>query len=129
MCQAGQIETGQRIGGVMLAPSLRPDIVPEMESENSTDKVFTGQKVSSLNDALMCVSTKCNIQTPASIKTRPAGCTPVSFLKRFCQVCRAESCLIAVHHFWGPLGKERNQFSSSTNPSRIKSVSHTVSSV
>lgn len=45
----------------MLAPSLRADIVPEMESENSTDKVFTGQEVSSLNDALMCVSTKCNI--------------------------------------------------------------------
>lgn len=38
----------------MLAPTLRPDIVLQMESENSTDKVFTGREAISLDDS--CVS-------------------------------------------------------------------------
>lgn len=50
MCQVRQILTGQRIGGVVFAPSQRPDVVPKMESENSSDKVFTGQEVISLDD-------------------------------------------------------------------------------
>ena len=62
MCQVRQILTGQRIGGVMFAPSLRPDVVPKMESENSTDKVFTGQEVILLDDA--CVSVQNAISKP-----------------------------------------------------------------
>lgn len=48
-----------------------------------------------------CDGTERNIWKPASIKARPAGRSPVSFLSCFCQVCHAGSCLIAVHHFLG----------------------------
>ncbi len=44
VCQVKAVLTDQRIGGVMLAPTRRPDIVLQMESENSTDKVFTGKR-------------------------------------------------------------------------------------
>ena len=44
MCQVEQVLTGRRIGGVILAQTRRPDIVLQMESENPTDKVFTGRR-------------------------------------------------------------------------------------
>ncbi len=55
MCQVQQILTDRRIGGVMLAQSVGPDIVPQMESENPTDKVFTGREVISLDDSRVSV--------------------------------------------------------------------------
>lgn len=48
-------------------------------------------------------------KTAASIKLRPAGLSPLPFLKLFCQVCPADSCLIAAHHFWGPLEETKEE--------------------
>lgn len=63
MCQVRPILTEPGIGGLMLAQSLRPDVVLQMESENHTDKVFTGRR-DDLTRWLPCVCTKCNIYTP-----------------------------------------------------------------
>lgn len=98
MCQVKQVLTDQRIGRVMLAQTRRPDIVLQMESENPTDKVFTGREVISRDDSRVSVQNAI-YKTPASTKTRPAGHSPMPFLKWFCQLCRADSSLIAAHHF------------------------------
>lgn len=92
-----------------------------------TDKVFTGREAISLDDSRVCVRNAISIPR-ASIKARPAGRSPMSFLKWFCQVCLADCCLIAAHHFWGPLEKERNQCPCpAPTPARIKRVSLTLS--
>lgn len=119
MSQVQQILTDERIGGAMLAQSLIPDSVLQMESENLTDKVFAGLEVIPLDDSRMSVQNAI-YKAPASIKARPAGRSPMPFLKWFCQVCCADSCLIAAHHFWGPLEKERNQCPSCSKPRQSK---------
>lgn len=48
--------------------------------------------------------------SPGSTETRPTGCSPLPFLRCLCQLCCADSPLIAAHHFWEPLKEERNRF-------------------
>lgn len=122
MCHVQQILTDQRTGGVMLAQTRRPDIVLQMESDNPTDRVFTGREVIPLDDSRVSAQNAI-YKTPASIKARPAGRSPMPFLKCFCQVCRADSCLIAAHHCWGPLQEERNQCPPCFNPRQNKAFS------
>lgn len=76
MCQVQPILTGRRIGGVMLAQTLQPDIVNQMESEISTDKVFKGRGTISLDDSHVSVQNVISIPL-ASIKARPAGLSPM----------------------------------------------------
>lgn len=124
MCQVKHVLTDQRIGGAMLAQSRTPDIVLQMESENPTDKVFTGWEVSPRDDSRVSAQNAI-YETPASTQTRPTGHPPMPSLTRFCQLCCADSCLIAAHHFWGLLQEERNQCSACFNPRRRKvSVSY-----
>lgn len=105
MCQVKQVLTDQRIGGVMSAQTRIPDIVLQMESENLTDKVFTGREVISRDDSRVCRQNPI-YETHINARTRPAGQRPMPILKCFCQLCCAGSCVIAACLCWGPLKDE-----------------------
>ena len=95
------VSTGSETGRLFL----------KIESETFTDKVFTGREVMWLDEAHSVSAQKCNIQTPASIKARPAGQSSSVISLLVCQLCWGHSCLIAVHHFWGPLWKGEKSMS------------------
>lgn len=85
-CQVKEVLTDQRIGPVMSALTQRADTVPQMESENPADKVFTGPEVISRDDSHVSSAEIQSMKRRAFTQTRPSGPSEAPFLKRFCQL-------------------------------------------
>lgn len=92
----------------------RADIVLQTASDNPADKVFTGCEVISSDDSYVSLRNtiyKASTPLPAPVPLRHGqrDVLHCHFSDAFVS-CRADSPLIAAHHFWAPLKEERNQY-------------------